>query len=301
MKKDEHKTLTELYLLHQKGMVPWNTLKNETEIYCYEIACRMFRDQDACMTAFVEQVFDKIPAMLQKFQYKGHPLEHYLSKTITLRCKAIRCRVARKRQRELLCRCYHYASFENDLKREWFAAEYTNQNAFFIEETNDYDGSIRKTTSPKKILLLALREAEMLDDPLIGKLSEITGKSVDTLVDMVTQLRACIEKRKSRYHQLKERRNSAFAKMIELEIKLWECNDPAERTSLREAIVHQQERIRKLDVQLRNKHWHPTQSEIAEVIGIPKGTVGSAIHYLHCSFENFFSVDDESDGESSAA
>jgi hypothetical protein len=80
--------------------------------------------------------------------------------------------------------------------------------------------------------------------------------------------------------------------MIELQVRLLDSAEPGEMRELRKMIADYRQRLDQVDEALRDKQWRPTQTEIANVLCIPKGTVGSAIHFLHLHTPECYPAED---------
>lgn len=286
--EQEEFAITDMYLEYLRGEGSWERLRSAAEVYCYRIALHCFGSRDELLTPFVNTVFEKIPCLITHFQYRGTPIEYYLSRTISLRCKAIICRDARKRERERICRCCSYAVCEQELAGASTAAEEAvcrevpamkkGAAEFFGA---DPSGFIPGRAARKRLLCLALREAERVDDDLINAIAPAIGADPEWLTDIVTGLRRDTESRKTRFRALTERRNKLFGRMLECQARLQSCADPREIPELREQAALLRQRLDKADGEIRRKQWHPTQTEIAGALGTSKGTIGSAIHYLN--------------------
>jgi hypothetical protein len=299
IQEKEGHPITDLYLRYQGGTACWEELKSAVEIYCYRIAIRFFRRREELLTPFITQVFEKVPCLIKHFHYHGTPFEHYLSKTVTMRCKAIAYREAQKSQKELICRCYNYVNIDQERMSGMLAAEHAvcrhtpSMNKEAMEFFGaDADGFLPRSSCRRRLLFLALREAERIDDDLVDCIAGAIGADPEWLIDVVTRLRMNLDERKGRYRDLIARRYRLFAKMIELQVRLLDSAEPGEMRELRKMIADYRQRLDQVDEALRDKQWRPTQTEIANVLCIPKGTVGSAIHFLHLHTPECYPAED---------
>ncbi len=300
----ENHPITDLYLRYEGGADCWEELKSAVEIYCYRIAIRIFRKREELLTPFITQVFEKVPHLIRHFTYCGTPFEYYLTKTVTMRCKAIAYREAQKSKKTLICRCYNYVNIDQERMSGMVTAEHSlcrkiprmNKDAMDFFGADD-GGFLPRSSCRRRLLFLALREVERIDDTLVDCIAHAIGADPEWLIDVVTRLRMNLEERKGRYRDLIARRNRLFTRMIEFQVRLYDGREPEEMPELRKKIAEHRRLLDQVDEALRDKQWRPTQTEIAEVLCIPKGTVGSAIHFLHLHSPECYPAED---GDSAA-
>ena len=137
----------------------------------------------------------------------------------------------------------------------------------------------RSETDRRRLLIIVLkaclyvREAEL---PLIA-----LALSCDTqwLRDCWLRLRLRLICRRSRSEELVTRRNRLYVTVYGIHHQLSECCDEETRCLLHQELQLLQQRLARVRRQLSRVPHAPTNLEISEVTGIPKGTVDSSLYY----------------------
>jgi hypothetical protein len=141
-------------------------------------------------------------------------------------------------------------------------------------------GLLEKECDRRNLVLLALKCLHSLTPERIESLCSLTGFSEDLLHGYVSRLRVRTEPRQGRLKAFRERRNRAFSQARLLETELSEETDPARRDCLAALLARARRRMRTAILRMSRVLINPTNREIAEVMGIPKGTVDSGLYWL---------------------
>ncbi len=131
-----------------------------------------------------------------------------------------------------------------------------------------------------RFLLLALKCVDDLDDPTVGRLSELSGFSRDLFFHLIEALRVCMRRRSARISLLRERRARNYFRLRLLGEERGSCDDPDRAARLERKIALEKERFRRACEALSRVPRSPSHRDIARILGIPKGTVDSGLHYL---------------------
>ena len=91
----------------------------------------------------------------------------------------------------------------------------------------------------------------------------------------------------SRRRLLRGRRNAAWSRIRLLEVRHRECDDEDRRAELERRMACERRRLDNLRDQLARVPGHTPHKDIADVLGVPKGTVDSGIHYLKKKLRSF--------------
>ncbi|GMO32013.1 MAG: hypothetical protein Ta2B_12960 [Termitinemataceae bacterium] len=135
--------------------------------------------------------------------------------------------------------------------------------------------------SKKHILILLLKSYYYVSEEFVAKIAINMGVDYDMLKDMIDKLSMNRSKTEKKYAQLLERTTLQYFRCINYE-KLIPHYD---QNSKRHYILNQllkRGRIRLVNMRARLKHIHldATNEEVANVLGIPKGTVDSVLAKL---------------------
>jgi hypothetical protein len=132
--------------------------------------------------------------------------------------------------------------------------------------------------SPNQMLIVLLKSYYFVTDallrkaaPAIGLAPEALGAMIDNLHNLRLKKEACAEKLTSNIHALYYRRIS-YEKQLEIKFE-----DETLRASISTRITRIRERMGRMRKRLKAMRLEATNREVAEVLGIPKGTVDSRL------------------------
>ncbi len=227
-------------------------------------------DEDSCGDFYL--FFQpRLVRLLSKFRDQGKPFENYLCSVLSWQLKNF-ARERRKSER----------GWSVSLRLRIVDDEVREAEAFAGPDPADprLPQVLREESDRRNFLLLCLKCVRVLSEERIAGLSSLTGIPVETLFALVSALRARIGKKEQRLACFRERRNRAFALCRLLETELSEETDPVRREALRERLSKAHRRMRTAMQRMARVMLNPTNREIAEVMGMPKGTVDSGLFWL---------------------
>ncbi len=141
---------------------------------------------------------------------------------------------------------------------------------------------LRKPADRKRLLVWALKQVRSLQEPDLARLAAWTGIEEERLCALCAGLRERLVRRERRLELLVQRRNRAFAALQLAQQALAGEPDPAGRAPLagraaraRRCLRLSQERIARVPLQ-------PSNRELAQALGLPKGTVDTSLYWLKC-------------------
>jgi hypothetical protein len=141
--------------------------------------------------------------------------------------------------------------------------------------------TVKKRNNPRQLLMLALKCYSYMSDDFIGKIARKTGIDRDKLTEMISEIRGIRVERDAEIYQMRERVYSQFYRCIAYEKRLTFLpeNSPA-------AIIMKQrsekawKRLEKMRDRLASNRSDPTNRQVAQVMGISKGSVDSGLFAL---------------------
>ncbi|HKJ86681.1 MAG TPA: hypothetical protein VKA06_11430 [Spirochaetia bacterium] len=128
----------------------------------------------------------------------------------------------------------------------------------------------------QRLLCMALKAGDRLDPELRERISRVTGCQSDWLEDRWLELREITRRLHARKHQVRVRRDQAWFRLRCVEARIAGAH-PTEREVLREQRTRWATRYERARGDLRKMGQGPTHLQIAEVLGIAKGTVDSSV------------------------
>ncbi|MFP4483909.1 MAG: hypothetical protein ACLFO1_03545 [Spirochaetaceae bacterium] len=144
----------------------------------------------------------------------------------------------------------------------------------------DADGRLIDPTMQRRVTILALKACLHIDEALIRAVEHAANHEPGWLQDRMTEARAYMRRRTERLRSLQQRRLRAY-------YNLRRSHDaarrgppgPAAAAAVRSVAVWHR-RLRLIEDEIGRVPRAPTNGEVAEILGIPKGTVDSSLFYM---------------------
>lgn len=287
-------TLTDAVLDFQSSGRGLDTLLDRVAVFVYHYPkMRMGWNEDDCGEFFC-YFYPKLRRLVERFEYRGRPFEVYL--IITLKWQ-LRTYAGRKATEKLQGRVLGLESFWACDDSGDYAPDSPSAHPDPARQTIDSrgleiperarsvlklgdDNRIRDTATRKRVLYLALKSAAHLTESLIGRIAFLTGYDADWIYRLSEELKARIYSRRSRLLQLSEKRNCCFFRIYCLQEQLRLVAEYALRAELARQLAGEEARLAYLLDEISRVPTDPTHREIAEVLGVPKGSVDSGLYYL---------------------
>ncbi len=298
-------SITDQILRYKRTGAGLETIVNRIGLYVYyRYPSRKSLTEDERSDFFL-YFFPKIPSLIERFVYTGKPFDAYLNTSLKWQLKTFR---AGRFQREKRYRCVGRSLF-------WYSAEEGDPFTAFGEqpfprpaapvpfdrgralENADIpwrirrafrigkDGLIHDPPCQRRLLLLILKSAYQIEPEQVEILAVIGGFEPELILSLVDCLRARVFRREPRFRELDVRRNLALSRLFRAEESLFRAADPRERERLSDLIADSRSRLSGYLKELRNLITCPTNREVAELLGIPKGTVDSALYNVKKALE----------------
>jgi RNA polymerase sigma factor (sigma-70 family) len=235
-------------------------------------------DEDACGDFYL-YFQPRLLRLLARFKDQGKPFESYLCSVLSWQLKNF----ARERRRSE--RGWNTAlrleTGEREAEAEAAADPGGDREPGFPDEAElRFHGLLDKACDRRNLVILALKCLRSLTPERISALSCLTRMPEDRLAGYAASLRARTEQRERRLEAFRVRRNRAFSQARMLEEELSRETDPARRESLQGRLARTRRRMRTAIGRMSHVLLSPTNREIAEVMGVPKGTVDSGLYWL---------------------
>ena len=274
-------SLNSLVAYYQNTGLGLAEILNRLSLRVYNYPLGKFRASEDDCGEFYLYFYPRLLRTLSRFRDRGKPFEWYFNSVLRWHYKAY---CARKRKEQVKWTAAKNALFWElpvlapALPAECPAAPGTGRYRKIIPV--DCLAGSREATSRRRILLLALKNAGQLDQSVLPWISGLTGIAEDHLAGLVERLRANLYKRELRLHSLYQRQNRILAKVFLLQYDLVQEFDPARRSELALSLADARGKLRSVQRTIRRTRLHPSNREIAELLGIPKGTVDTSLYWL---------------------
>ena len=137
-----------------------------------------------------------------------------------------------------------------------------------------------KCAVQRRLLYLLLKIGHRLDERQFASLVAATGCHPDSLARLLARMERATEPAQERRTMLRERRNHAFAEFQYWSNAAWFEVDPPFRARAQRRAARFHAMLVKSQSELARVRTAPSNRAIADVLGIPKGTVDTGLHWL---------------------
>jgi len=141
-------------------------------------------------------------------------------------------------------------------------------------------GEIENSWMRRRIMILALKNAPYLNDNYIEAVARITGCQESWLSAIILDLRSRMADRQKRLEIFCIRTNRAFIEICRIHRELGICCCQNDKIVLLARLAKVKRRLAKATEGKTSVKLMPTNSEIAEIMQIPKGSIDSSLYYL---------------------
>jgi hypothetical protein len=141
--------------------------------------------------------------------------------------------------------------------------------------------SVRRPFKQRQILFLLLKCYFFVSDDFLARITPAVGMEKERLIGIIAMLRGLRARREAEIRRLQERKYGLFYRCIAYEKTARALTENSARRNLVKARLERaRQRLDAINQRLAKIHVHATNRQIAEVLGIPKGTVDSALSAL---------------------
>ncbi|MDR2371156.1 MAG: hypothetical protein LBD71_06725 [Treponema sp.] len=223
-------------------------------------------------------LYPRITAAIDHYRDTGSSFEAYM-------CAMLRWSVKEFRSRKKEYRLMDYAACLNltaNSEEPQSAGKYQQPEIVYSPEMEyeDVKTSV-KIDNPRQVLILILKSYYFLSEDFLERAAPLVGVKKEKLRKMVDFLRERRLKREDEIQRLRERISGQFYRCIALERRLSSApEDQLACSRLKEQLEKSQKKLRAMRGRLSKIKVEATNVQIAEAIGVPKGTIDSNLHAL---------------------
>lgn len=270
--------MTELVISYQSGNVSYDAISGRLSLYVYDFPRRVRHwDQDRC-SDFFEFVYPRIKKMADTFVFNGYPFEAYAN--ISLR-HLMNSFVHRKKMEELKETLFYQLCAAGSMGEDSFYKIHDNFNYEVHKPVPVYNKKLGQQRTRRRLFFLALSDPDSLDDSSIEQLASVTGYDAEYISRCCLAVKERIREKRDIVRRLKEKKNGYYFQVLVLQETIMEEPDKEKRIWLSERIRKLRLRIERLSKQIEIKtSCLVTHQDLAQVLGVSKGTVDSSIFYL---------------------
>jgi len=268
------KPLSVLYQSYVTGNLPKKDF--EGRIFQYLLGnlerYRVLEGSQNRWNEFLSWLYPRLARAIDLYRDLGSSFDAYITGLVHGAAKEYRCREADHRMTEYAC---------------WQARA---QELCVCESENDYPEpreaiTIPSGIKPRQVLLLLLKSYYLASDELVNRVASTIGMKTEAVMKMIDELRKRRCEKETEILNLRDRLYCQYYRCLAYEKRM---NAAQAETDYRKKMEGRYERARQrfhaMKKRLGRMRIDASNRMIAEVIGIPKGTVDSGLfaikHYL---------------------
>ena len=281
--------LTRNILHFQRTGQGFPELLEDTSLFVYRFLKNKKGMNEDDKSDFFCKFYPKIPLMFHRFAYQGKPFSVYLIVSLKWQLRSY----LRQKRRNI----YHRDIIEQQTLRQKpyhdFVCEaceptpeMTKKAKIIFEAENS--GVVPNPVHRKRLLFLTMKGSMEIDYHITEHISLITGYEKSWLYNCILRLKLRMEQKRARLEMLRKKRNWYFTQIFIIHYKLLLEKNPVKRIGLYRILAENKAYMQNTLDEIAKVPIAPTHQEIANVLGIPKGSVDSGLYYLKNAFEKAY-------------
>jgi hypothetical protein len=225
---------------------------------------------------FLSWFYHRFSRVIDKYKPTQASFDTYMNTTIRFAVKEFQSKDADRKEREA---AYHQTEHSGLLAAENATIYESEQH---IALTNNEPQSLLedgvKIKNNTRVLILLLKSYYSVDDKFIDRVAAVIKMPREKIYQMVEKLHSLRWAKLEKFRISRERCHSQYARCVKIKNQLHKCVHNSARWKKLEKQLHfHQKRLENMRKRLRGIRLDATNSEIAQLLGIPKGTVDSHI------------------------
>jgi len=224
---------------------------------------------------YVSWFYPRIQKAIDNYNENGSSFEAFMKKFIFNSSREYRVRAATRNVTEYSTWCARVPDLYAREEAPGYSLE-ENENIL----TRFLDGKYGRKNA-RRVLALVLKCYYYVSDDFIEKIAGKIGMEIQCLKEMVNKIREIRQKKDDAIYYMKERIYGQFYRCVvyEKRLSLIQENTAAyDRLKLR--LIKARKRLENMRSRLASIRTDATNTQIAEVIGVKKGTVDASLHKL---------------------
>jgi len=280
----QQETLNEIYSEYLLGNVKRD--KFESIIYSYLVknkdkTCVKHWKKDE-YEDFISCFYPKIKRIINSYENVGSSFEAYLHRFLLISSKEYDV----KTSTNAVIECSAWSARVPDMYVYEEPPIYSTNNNENEEEITKMITGINGRKNTRRILALVLKCYYYISDDFAEKIAELIGMSAGELITMLNKIRKIRRDKDDNIYLLRERIYCQFYRCYVYEKRLsYLKENTVAYKKMCERIDAAKERLEKMRERMKNIRTDATHREIAEVIGITKGTVDASLYRLKAKWE----------------
>ena len=227
---------------------------------------------------FVSWLYPRLSKAIDSYRYTGASFETYLGAVVRLSAREYRSRMTANKITE-------YVSWTTRFSDEYVCQ--TEPEYFEHESVSASEITLPLKKAPRQFLILILKCYYYMSEDMLDRIAPLAGIEKEYLKEMLDKLRALRIKRDEDLHSLRERIHCQFYRCIIYEKKLAGMpEDSVMFLRMKAQIKRARQRLAAMRKRLAGIRSDATNRQIAETLGIAKGTVDCSLYVLKNRWNN---------------
>jgi DNA-directed RNA polymerase specialized sigma24 family protein len=229
-------------------------------------------NKDKC-TEYLCWLYPRLSRAIDSYKNTGASFDAYISAMIHWSAREYRTRETDHRITEYAC----WKAKAEEMAVSSPEPEYPERRA-----------PIPLVPNPRQVLVLLLKTYFYLSEDFLSRAAPALGMSKEKLRNLVEELRKLRLRRDEEIRGLRERIHCQYYRCIAFEKRMESVSeDSAHHIKMKEKLIRARARLRTMKARLASIRMEATNRQIAEVLGVPKGTVDSNLHALKRKFAEY--------------
>ncbi len=279
MARDEHITgLTSRYFLWLSGFISLQELLEDIRLFAYTYGQRRLNISEDDNSGFFLAMYGEWERLIRNFQYKGIPLEHFVSRVLKQRIRGYLRDERRNQHRELAI--VNYRGFYEQVHEEALNWDECEDEEDIIEANSLLYQTLKLPYFAKRkkaAFVYCLRNYIDIDPLLVKEFAELCGVPEARFKACVQRVDAALGAQASRREQMQLLHDRQLLQLFSLQKRQQQSLIYESEERLKELICKKQRAIANTEKRIEALRLQPSHRLIAQIIGVPSGTVSSIL------------------------
>lgn len=269
------KGLNDYYRDFQQKKMNWEEFRKELEIFVFHFIRENNNWDEDSYSDFFIHFHSYLEQLVTRYQEKGKSFRAFFTSSLRWRMKSFRSlSEVNKSCWELMDNSSHY------LDKLPAKTEADKAYDFSIKSAVELLGRPQSKIAKRRFLILALKAFPENNHQFIKEFSEYIDLPQRVLEHYYERLKANIYPRKKQMRRLTTRLNSYYFRSLCIKHALFSSEEGPYKSYWQRKLHLNEKKMIILRKKLLNLSCQPKNEDIAQLLGIPKGTVDSGLFYM---------------------
>jgi len=265
MKSEKH--LSDLYAMYTNSDLSRKNFEGKIYRYLQENyeRFRLFNGNRDTWNDFLASIYPRISRAIDLYRDLGSSFDAYITGLVHGTAREYRCRESNRSMTEYAC----WRARAEEMAVSEIEPEYKEKRKRV---------SIPDDINPRQILFLLLKSYYFVSDEFVKRVAQTINMNAEVVQSLVDELRKLRSEKDIEIQELRERLHCQYYRCITYQRRM---NNTQRETEYYEGMKNRYERAKKRYYKMKKRlggmRMSPSNRMIAEVLGIPRGTVDSSL------------------------